>query len=203
MRKRRELIWKCNFTVINDELRKKRRGLRKKRRTQLSMPSRSCDPSFITDPFGSVVFYGEVTLWYANPSFFKFSLLRSVVFSVYSSSNSSYKSVRRFFKTHPSFFQNHVHEKILILTTFYGTKTIGEVMESWQCFSWCWHKRNWCNTSSFGCVILNFVNPNIVKNSTFSWLYGQTQLWQALVFDIMDPGGRQKIHLKDMLALLP
>ena len=91
------------------------------------MPSRSCDPSFITDPFESVVFYGEVTLWYANPSFFKFSLLRSVVFSVYSSSNSRYKSVRRFFKTHLSFFQNHVHEKILILTTFYGTKTIGEV----------------------------------------------------------------------------
>ncbi len=131
----------------------------------------TCEPSFITDPFGSVVFYGEVTLWYANPSFFKLSLLRSVVFSVYSSAYSSYKSVCLFFKTHLSFFQNHVHEKILILTTFYGTKTIGEVLESWQCFSQCWHKRNSCNTSSFGCVILNFVNPNIVKNSTFSWLY--------------------------------
>ena len=34
------------------------------------MHSRSCDLSFITDPFGSVVFYGEVTLWYANASFF-------------------------------------------------------------------------------------------------------------------------------------
>ena len=33
---------------------------------------------------------------------------------------------------------------------------------------------------------LNFVSPNIVKNLTFSWLFGQTQLWQALVFDIMD-----------------
>ena len=125
---------------------------------------------------------------------------KSVVFSV---NSSCYKSVRRFFKTHPSFFQNHVHEKILILTTFYGTKTIGEVMESWQCFSQCWHKRIWCNTSSIRCLILNFVNPNIVKNSTFSRLFGQTQLWQGLVFDIIDPGGRQKIHLKDMLALLP
>ena len=124
LRKRRELIWKCNFTVKNDELCKKRRSQLKKRRTLLSMPSRSCDPSFITDPFRSVVFYGEVTLWDANPSFFKFSLLRSVVFSV---NSSCYKSVRRFFKTHPSFFQNHVHEKILILTTFYGTKTIAEV----------------------------------------------------------------------------
>ena len=115
---------KSNFTVKNDELCKKRWGQLKKRRTLLSMSSRSCDLSFITDPFRSVVFYGEVTLWDANPSFFKFSLLRSVFFSV---NSSCYKSVRRFFKTHPSFFQNHVHEKILILTTFYGTKTIGEV----------------------------------------------------------------------------
>ena len=171
MRKRRELIWKCNFTEKNDELRKKGRGQLKKRRTLLSMPSRSCDPSFITDPFRSVVFYGEVTLWDANPSFFKLSLLRSVVFSV---SSSCYKSVRRFFKTHPSFFQNHVHEEIIIITTFYGTKTIGEVMESWQCFSQCWHKRIWCNTSSFGCAIPSFVNPNIVKNLTISWPLGQT-----------------------------
>ena len=34
---------------MNDELCKKRRGQLNKRRTQLSMPSRSCDPSFISE----------------------------------------------------------------------------------------------------------------------------------------------------------
>ena len=60
-------------------------------------------------------------------SFFTEKLQFGMQIRHFSVNSSCHKYVHRFFKTHPSFFQNNVHEKILILTTFYGTKTIGEV----------------------------------------------------------------------------
>ena len=45
--------------------------------------------------------------------------------------------------------------------------SIGKAKDSWQCFPQCWQKRICYNTSSFGCVILNFVGPNIVKNVSY------------------------------------
>ena len=68
------------------------------------------------------------------------------------------KSVSLIFQTHRSNFQINTNQYPTKIS-FYDTMTTDKVMNSWQCFPQCWKKRICCNTSSFGCLILNFVNP--------------------------------------------
>ena len=99
MNKRRELISNCNFSGMNDELCKKRRAQLNKRRTQLSMPSRSCDPSFIPE---SVVYSRTLH----DPSFITEELHVGIQVRRFFSLLYSDSSFFQFTLMSPSFFQN-------------------------------------------------------------------------------------------------
>lgn len=98
-----------------------------------------------------------------------------VVFSVgkaLRSSSSQHQICASFFKKQCVVFSKHRPSVNSILNQLLRAYEYWSwILESWQCFPQCWHKRIYCNTSSSGCVILNFVNPKIVKNVTFldSW----------------------------------
>ena len=128
-------------------------------RRLLQTPS---DPSFFTGKlhFGMQIrrFLSSV---YSDPSFFQSTLVAIICPSFFQNPSVLFSK--------PCPWENPHFNNFLWNQDYWGSK-----MESWQCFLQCWHKRIWCNTSSFGCAIPNFVNPNIVKNLTISWLLGQT-----------------------------